>query len=180
VARLFFRCCWSKVIALYNWPFPRLRSLPCLVQRSFPLRGRVAPNAALLKDRVSDFELSIRLAIELGCVPGTIKLLRNGFADWAKEGHVETHLLGPLVLARSARVIRRGEGGRSSRYQAGFAYFAHTSKVDQHAALITSDPGVMTGRHIECITGAVLDLGTIVHLHDHATFEDIAGVRRLA
>src|SRR6516162_3725149 len=45
----------SKVTALYNRPLPRLRSLLCLVQRSFPLRGRVVLNAAVLKDRVSDF-----------------------------------------------------------------------------------------------------------------------------
>ena len=25
----------------------------------------------------------------------------------------------------------------------------------------------VAGRHIDCITGAVLDLGTVVHLHDH-------------
>ena len=27
----------------------------------------------------------------LSCVAGTIKLLRNGFADWAKEGHAGAH-----------------------------------------------------------------------------------------
>jgi hypothetical protein len=26
-------------------------------------------------------------AIEAGCIAGTIKLLRWGFADWANEGH---------------------------------------------------------------------------------------------
>jgi len=50
----------------------------------------LVPNAALRKDRVSDFELFIHFAIEAGRVPSTIRLLRNGFADWAKEGHVET------------------------------------------------------------------------------------------
>jgi hypothetical protein len=42
----------------------------------------------LLKDRVSDFELSICFAIEAGCISGTIKLLRNGFIDWAKESRL--------------------------------------------------------------------------------------------
>src|ERR1022692_3928839 len=41
----------------------------------------------------------------------------------------------------------------------GLCVLRHTSKVDQHAALIAGDPGVVTGRHIECITGAELDLG---------------------
>src|SRR5208283_2058402 len=50
---------------------------------------------------------------------------------------------------------------------------------DQDTALIANDPSVVPGRHIECITGAVLDLRTVVHLHDHASFKDIAGVRRL-
>jgi len=81
----------SKVTALYNRPLPRLRSLLCLVQRSFPLCIGAVPNAALSKDCVSDFELSIPFAIEPGCVSGTIKLLRNGFADWAKE-HAEARL----------------------------------------------------------------------------------------
>ena len=53
-------------------------------------------------------------------------------------------------------------------------------KVDHHTSLVADDPGVVTRRHIECITRAVLDLGTVVHLHDHAPFKDIAGVRGLA
>jgi hypothetical protein len=77
----------SEFIALYNRPFPRLRSLLCLAQHSFPLFVGIVPNALLRKDCVSDFELSMRFAIEAGCVPGAIKLLRWGFADWAKEGH---------------------------------------------------------------------------------------------
>ena len=62
----------------------------------------------------------------------------------------------------------------------GLCVLRHPSKVDHHTALIADNPGVVTGRHIECITGAVLDLGTVVHLHDHAPFKDVAGVRRLA
>jgi len=53
-------------------------------------------------------------------------------------------------------------------------------KIDQHAALIANDPGVVTGRHIECITRAIFDFGTVIHLHEHAPFKDIAGMRRLA
>jgi hypothetical protein len=62
----------SKVTALYNRPLPRLRSLLCLVQRSFPLCVGAVPNAAILKDRVSDFELSMCFAIEPGCAPSTV------------------------------------------------------------------------------------------------------------
>jgi len=61
----------------------------------------------------------------------------------------------------------------------GLCVFRHTGKVDQHTAFIADYPGVVTRRHMECITGAVFDLGAIVHLHDHAAFEHIAGVRRL-
>ncbi len=63
------------------------------------------------------------------------------------------------------------------------AYRCATSKARLSRACQmapTDDPGVVAGRHIDCITGAVLDLGTVVHLHDHAPFKDIAGVRRLA
>ena len=76
----------SKVTALYNRPLPRLRSLLCLVQRSFPLRRDVVLNAVVLKDRVSDFEFSMRIAIEPSCIPDTIELMHCGLADWAKEG----------------------------------------------------------------------------------------------
>jgi hypothetical protein len=109
-----------EVAALNNRPFPSLRSLLCLAQRSFPLFVGVVPNAALRKDRVGDFELSIHFAIEAGCVPSTIKLLRNGFADWAKEGHFEAHLLGPFALARSARVIRQSTKSiKAPRFELG-------------------------------------------------------------
>ena len=53
----------------YNRPFPRLRSLRCLAQRSFPLFVGVVPNALLRKDCVSHFELSIRFAIEAFASP---------------------------------------------------------------------------------------------------------------
>jgi len=64
-----------------------------LAQRSFPLFVGVIPNALLRKDCVSDFELSMRFAIEAGCVPGAIKLLRWGFADRAKEGPGQRSIL---------------------------------------------------------------------------------------
>ena len=109
-----------EVAALNNGPFPRLRSLFCLAQRTFPLCVGVVPNAPLRKDRVNDFELSICFAIEAGCISGTIKLLRNGFTDWAKEGHVEAHLLGPFALARSARVIRQSAKSiKAPRFELG-------------------------------------------------------------
>jgi hypothetical protein len=80
----------SEVIVLYNGP---LLSLLCLVQGSFPLLTGVVLSALLRKDCVRDFELSIRFAIEAGCVPGTIKLLHCGFADRAKEGPGQRSIL---------------------------------------------------------------------------------------
>ena len=50
------------------------------------------------------------------------------------------------------------------------AYRCATSKARLSRACQmapTDDPGVVAGRHTDCITGAVLDLGTVVHLHDH-------------
>ena len=75
----------QKVIAVYNRPLPHLRSLFCLVQRSFPLLAGVALGALLRKDSVSNFEVAMRCASVAGCVPGTIKLLHCGLADRAKE-----------------------------------------------------------------------------------------------
>ena len=98
----------SEVIALYNRPLPRLRPLLCLAQRSFPLLVGVVPNAAIRKDCVSDFELSIRFAIEACCIAGTIKLLRNGFAERAKEGHgyANTSITIPPSAAPTYRSFR--------------------------------------------------------------------------
>jgi hypothetical protein len=92
----------SEVIAPYDRPFPRLRSLLCLAQRGFPLCVGVVPNAAIRKDCVSDFELSIRCAIEASRVPGTIKLLHCGFANRAKEG--PGHILSlAAIISENAR-----------------------------------------------------------------------------
>jgi hypothetical protein len=76
----------SKVTALYNWPLSWLRSLFCLVQRSFPSFAGVVLSAVLRKDSVSNFEIAMGCATVAGCIPGTIKLLHCGLADWAKEG----------------------------------------------------------------------------------------------
>jgi len=57
------------------------------------LLADVVLNAALLKDRVSDFELSMRFTIEPVCVPGTIKLMHCGLADRAKEGPGQRSIL---------------------------------------------------------------------------------------
>ena len=105
------RFCQIREIGVdYKRPLPRLRSLLCLAQRSFPLLVGVVPNAAIRKDSVSNFELSIRFAIEAGCVPGTIKLLRNGFAERAKEGHgyANTPITIPPFAAPTYRSLREG------------------------------------------------------------------------
>ena len=69
-------------------PPPSLSAMPCATH--LPLRTDAILNAVVLKDRVSDFELSMRFAIEAGRVPSsTIKLMHCRLADRAKEwpGH---------------------------------------------------------------------------------------------
>src|SRR5262249_19770496 len=76
-----------KVSALYNGPFPRLRSLLCLAQRSFPLCVGVVLRAPLREHGFRDLEVAMRCASVADRVPGTIKLLHcGGLADWAQEG----------------------------------------------------------------------------------------------
>jgi len=76
----------SKVTALYNRPLPRLRSLLCLLQRSFPLCVGVVLRAPLREHGIRDPEVAMRCASVADCVPGTIKILHcGGLADWAKE-----------------------------------------------------------------------------------------------
>jgi hypothetical protein len=75
----------SEVIVPYDRPFPRLRPLHCLAQRGFPLLAGVVPSALVRKDCVGNFEGIMSSAKEAGGVPGTVKLLRCGFADRAKD-----------------------------------------------------------------------------------------------
>ena len=67
---------------------PRLSYQLRLAQRSFPLLSGVFHRALLRKDGVGDFEGFMCCAIEADCIAGSGKLLRSGFADRAKEGHV--------------------------------------------------------------------------------------------
>src|SRR5262249_45436926 len=76
----------SKVTALYNRPLPRLRSLLCLAQRSFPLCVGVVLRAPLREHGIRDLEIAMRCASVADCVPATIKGVHyGGLADWAKE-----------------------------------------------------------------------------------------------
>ena len=82
----------SEIVSNYKRPFLffRLRSLLCLAQCSFPLLAGVVLIALHRKDGVGNFEVVVGWATEAGCIAGTGKLLRWGFADWAKErsGHI--------------------------------------------------------------------------------------------
>ena len=89
----------SLLVALYALAYVPINYAGCLAQRSFPLLADVVLNAALLKDRVSDFELSMRFTIEPVCVPGTIKLMHCGLADRAKEGPWQRSILNQLLGA---------------------------------------------------------------------------------
>ena len=54
----------SEINGGYKRPFPRLRSLLCLAQRSFPLLSAVVPGPLLCKDGVGDLEGAISCATE--------------------------------------------------------------------------------------------------------------------
>jgi len=81
----------SEIVGDYKGPFILLfiwlRSLPGLVQRSFPLFAGVVLGALLRKDFVGNLEVAVGWATVAGCVAGTVKLFRWGVADWANEGH---------------------------------------------------------------------------------------------
>jgi hypothetical protein len=85
---------WSKIVGGYERPFPSLRFLLCLAQRSLPLFAGVVLSALLCKDGVGNFEDAMGRAMETGCIAGTVKApLRWGFADWAKEGSGQRSIL---------------------------------------------------------------------------------------
>ncbi len=90
----------SEIVAGYERPFPRLRSLLCLAQRSFPLLAAVVPGPLVYKDGVGNFEGAMRRTMEAGGVAGTIKLFCSGFADWAKEGPGHLSTLRPISDTR--------------------------------------------------------------------------------
>ena len=96
----------SKVSALYNGPIPRLRSLLCLAQCTFPLLAGVVLSPLLSKDGVGNFEVAIRCTSVADCIPSTIKLLlHRGLADRAKErpGHQWPATVVEATLRHKAR-----------------------------------------------------------------------------
>jgi hypothetical protein len=101
----------SEIVARYERPFPRLRPLLCLAQRSFPLFAGVVLSALLCKDGIRNFEDAMRRAMEAGGVPGTVEApLRWGFADWAKEGsgHLSNLLEATFCLSCVYRLFCNG------------------------------------------------------------------------
>ena len=73
-------------------PF-RLRSFLCLVQCSLPLLSGAVLCLGLRKDSVGNLEVTMRWAMEIDGVPGTVKLfLRWGLADWANGSRHESAL----------------------------------------------------------------------------------------
>jgi hypothetical protein len=65
----------------------------------------------LRKDGVGDLEVTMRWAMVASCIPGSWKLLRRGFADWAYEGHEAT--LGQLHNSLNGGSV--GHGGMELR-----------------------------------------------------------------
>jgi hypothetical protein len=79
--------CLLEIVAGYERPFPRLRSLLCLAQRGFPLLSGVVLSTLLSKDGIGNLEGAMRRAMIADGIAGAIKLLHYwGFADRAKEG----------------------------------------------------------------------------------------------
>ena len=97
----------SKIVGGYNGPLARLRPLLCLAQRSFPLLAAVVLSALLSEDGIRNSEGAMRRAIVAGCIAGTVKLLRSGFADRAKErsGHLSTLVEATFCLSRVYRLF---------------------------------------------------------------------------
>src|SRR6516225_6436462 len=80
-----------EIVRNYERPIllllPRLHSLLCFIQRSFPFFAGVLHALLLRKDSVGNLEVTMRWAMETGCVVGARNLLRWAFADWANGGH---------------------------------------------------------------------------------------------
>lgn len=74
----------EEIPSPYNRPFPFHRLILRHAQRSFPFGAGVV---VINGDGVGNLKVAVDCAIEAGCVPGAIKLLRWGFAERAKEGH---------------------------------------------------------------------------------------------
>ena len=100
---------WSKIVGGYERPFPSLRFLLCLAQRSLPLFAGVVLSALLCKDGVGNFEDAMGRAMETGCIAGTVKApLRWGFLRFIALLQAAPRCAGPLKSgsAGSGRVVR--------------------------------------------------------------------------
>jgi hypothetical protein len=63
---------FSEIVAGYERPLPRLRSLLCLAQRSFPLLSGIVLSPLLCKDGVSNFEGAMSCATIADGIAGAI------------------------------------------------------------------------------------------------------------
>jgi hypothetical protein len=81
-----------EIVSNYERPIllllPRLHSLLCFIQRSFPFFAGVLHALLLRKDSVGNLEVTMRWAMEAGHIAEVTTLFRWAFADWAKEGHL--------------------------------------------------------------------------------------------
>jgi hypothetical protein len=113
----------SKVSALYNGPIPRLRSLLCLAQCSFPLLAGVVLSPLLSKDGVGNFEVAIRCTSVADCIPSTIKLLlHRGLADRAKERPGQWSIPNSLPNQWPATVVEATLRHKARSWVAGISY----------------------------------------------------------
>jgi hypothetical protein len=130
----------SKVSALYNGPIPRLRSLLCLAQCSFPLLAGVVLSPLLSKDGVGNFEVAIRSTSVADCIPSTIKLLlHRGLADRAKERPGQWSIPNSLPNQWPATVVEA-----TLRYKArlGVEEFHTNLRRDRYWILVQSPPDI--------------------------------------
>ena len=72
----------EEIPSPYNRPFPFHRLVLRGTQRIFPFGARVV---LINSDGVGNPKVAVGWAMEADCISGTGKLLRRGFADWAKE-----------------------------------------------------------------------------------------------
>ena len=80
----------EEIPSPYNRPFPFHRLMLRRTPRNFPFGAGVV---LINSDNVGNLKVAVDCAIEASCITSTVKLLRWGFADWAKEGHGQRSVL---------------------------------------------------------------------------------------
>jgi hypothetical protein len=95
-----------------------------------------------------------------------------------KQGPFDSALIFPGKGSPTRNSACKGPIDLPRRPLCGFRVFPEACHIDEHAALVADNPGIVSGWHVESVPGAEFHFRAVIHPDDHAPFYDVTGVPR--